>query len=123
MVMLGGIELSEGEPDKLFLRLKARIFRGENPRQSASLLKKTLPTQVPTRQKTVAIQDASRISGRLRLGASLWTAAASCRFSPGRRRAGDAAPATLSRSARVHFRFGLASRRRSNQKGQIVRLG
>src|SRR5438132_5367267 len=27
MVMLGGIELSEGEPDKLFLRPKARIFR------------------------------------------------------------------------------------------------
>ncbi|PYK90968.1 MAG: hypothetical protein DME40_07500 [Verrucomicrobia bacterium] len=28
MVMLGGIELSEGEPDKLFLRLNARIFSG-----------------------------------------------------------------------------------------------
>ena len=27
--MLGGIELSEGEPDKLFLRLGARIFRNE----------------------------------------------------------------------------------------------
>src|SRR5207248_9858585 len=28
MVMLGGIELSEGEPDKLFLRLNARNFFG-----------------------------------------------------------------------------------------------
>jgi hypothetical protein len=39
-------------------------------------------TAFPKRQKTAALQDASRISEQLRLGASFWTAAVFCRFSP-----------------------------------------
>jgi len=77
------IELSLGDPDKLILRLGKINFRVESPHsRDVADEEDHFNTAFPKRQKTAALQDASRISEQLRLGASFWTAAVFCRFSP-----------------------------------------
>jgi hypothetical protein len=79
----GRIELSLGDPDKLFLRSGKQIFGLRiGDRGDAADEEDRSNTAFPKRQKTAALQDASRISEQLRLRASFWTAAAFCRFSP-----------------------------------------
>jgi hypothetical protein len=77
------IELSLGDPDKLFLRSGKQILGWRiGDRGDVADEEDRSNTAFPKRQKTAALQDASRISEQLRLRASFWTAAVFCRFSP-----------------------------------------